>query len=608
MIKLSDFIADTLVQYGIDTCFTVVGGGAMHLNDSFGHHPGLHCYYLHHEQACAIAAEAYARVTGKPALLCVTTGPGGTNALTGVLGAWLDSIPMIVISGQVRLDTTTRYNEQYTDGFPLRSVGDQEFDITKTVRTMTKYAAMVEKPEQIAQELETAYTLATTGRPGPCWLDIPLDIQAAQINPASLNKTAYSPELPPLPTAECIESVLKRIKQAQRPVFYPGNGVRLAHAMPHFLSVAEKLHLPIVTSWDSIDLIPTDHPLYVGRAGNMGDRPGNFAVQNADLLLVVGNRLSIRNTGYTFDTWARAAHVIMVDVDQGELKKPHIHVETPVWADAKAFLERLDAALSDTILPSFEAWNQRCQNWKRTYPVVQDKHRVPGPLNVYNAFDQISRRLPSGSVTAVSNGSCCVAGHQSWVIQEGSRFLNNNATASMGYGLPAAIGACIANGHQDVLCLEGDGSIMMNLQELQSILTYQLPIKIFLVNNNGYHSIRQTQRNFFSHHTPVGIGPESNDLSFPSYREIAQAFGYPYSSIHTNEELSDKLDSIMSQKGPLFVELFVSTEQAFEPKNTARQLADGSIVSAPLEDLAPFLSREELAQNMCIPLVDDFNE
>lgn len=609
--RLADYIADFLVSRKITDCFTVVGGGAMHLNDAFGHKEGLHCTYNHHEQASAMAAEAYARLNNKPALLCVTTGPGGTNAITGVVGGWLDSIPMFVISGQVRYDTTARYNNQFTGEYELRSVGDQEFDITKSVSCMCKYATMLEDPQKIRFVLEKAYHLATTGRKGPVWIDVPVNFQGMTIETDRLVGYDGSEEqkkddeiLPPPVDEKTIQSVIEKIRNAKRPVLYAGNGIRLSDGYADFRNAVEKLGIPVCTYWDSIDAIETEHPLYVGRGGNMGDRAGNFAVQNADLILAVGNRLPIRVTGYNFKTWAREAEVIMVDIDKAELKKPTIHVEYPIHADAKDFFEQINMVLKDESKPVFGGaeWILTCQNWKKKYPVVLERHKNEndGFANAYATFDIISRALPKNTVTVTSNGTCCVAGHQTWFIKNGSRFFNNNAIASMGYGLPASIGACIANGKKTTVCLEGDGSIMMNLQELQTVVTNKLPVKIILINNEGYHSIRQTQNNLFSNHCKVGIGPESGDLSFPEFRKLASAFGIPYFEAHSNIEVANEFEKLICDESPAILEIFVSTEQIFEPKNSARRLDDGTIVSAPLEDLSPFLPREELAANMFI--------
>ena len=609
--RLADYVADFLVNHGVEDCFSVVGGGAMHLNDALGHKEGLKVTYNHHEQACAIAAEAYARLDNKIAAVCVTTGPGGTNALTGVVGGWLDSIPMFIISGQVRYDTTARYAMQYTGGMPLRAMGEQEYDIVKAVAPMTKYAVMIEDPKTIRYHLERAWHLATTGRPGPVWIDIPVNFQGGYIETDELE--GYDPSeddvlLPPAVDDETIKTILEKIASAKRPVFHAGYGIRLSGAYDVFRTVAEKLNIPVVTYWNAVDLIEDDSSLYCGRAGNMGDRPGNWAIQNADLILAVGTRISIRQVGYNWKTWARAAEVIMVDIDQAELKKPTLHVEMPVWADAKDFLTKMNQLIGESSpVSTVGEWLATCNRWKKEYPAVLPRQWEENgkTANVYAFIRYLSSRLPENSLTAVSNGACCVVGNQAYVIQKGSRMANNSAVASMGYGLPAAIGTCIGGGRRTTICLEGDGSIMMNLQELQTVLTNRLPIKIFLINNNGYHSIRITQNNLFKEHCKVGIGPESGDLSFPEFRKIAEAFGYPYYSASSNAEMKKVVNEVLALDGPVFCEIFTDTTQVWEPKSSTKRLPDGTLVSPPLEDLAPFLPREELERNMFIPLMPE---
>jgi len=604
-IRLADYVADFLVEHGITDCFTVTGGGAMHLNDALGHKEGLHCLYNHHEQACAIAAEAYARIDNRIAAVCVTTGPGGTNAITGVIGGWLDSVPMLILSGQVRYDTSRRGM-----GLNIRAGGDQEFDITCAVACMTKYCEMIEDPRRIRYALEKAYHLATTGRPGPCWIDIPVNFQGCIIDTDEL--IAYDPateenDMAPAVTDATVEEVIAKLTSAKRPVVYAGNGVRLSGGFAQFEEAVRRLNIPVVTGWDNIDMMADADPLYVGRGGIMGDRAGNFAVQNADLVLAIGNRLSIRQVGYTWKTWAREAFVIMVDVDSEELKKPTLHVEMPIHADAKDFLEKLLAKLpAEGVLFAENGWQQTCRDWKRDYPVVQDKHFAwEGLTNPYAFIKKVSDRLPEGYTTVVGNGTACVVGSHGYVIKKDQRFIINSAVASMGYDLPAAIGACVALGKKEIVCLSGDGSIQMNLQELQTILTNRLPIKIFVINNDGYHSIRQTQTNLFGNHTKVGIGPESGDLSFPSLEKLAWAYGYSYAACRSNAELDATLDQAFGTEGPFLAEIFVDPTQFFEPKSATKRLPDGTLVSPPLEDLAPFLDREELKKIMIIPMMEE---
>ena len=627
--KLSNYIAEKLLASGITDVFMITGGGAMHLDDALGHQEGLHCLYNHHEQACAMAAEAYARIHNKIAAVCVTTGPGGINAMNGVAGGFLDSIPMFVISGQVRYDTTAR-----STGLHLRAMGDQEYDITKSVANMTKYCEMVIDPMRIRFCVEKALYLAYNGRPGPTWLDIPLNVQAAMIETDDLigfdpedyeaggtgwaaesaseipedtaGKGEFRAKLPARVTKETARAIIEKVRTSKRPVINAGNGIRIGAAHDVFMRVVEKLGIPVVTGADSIDCIYDEHPLYIGKGGNVGDRPGNFAIQNSDLVLSLGSRLSFRQVGYRFTTWAREAYVIVNDIDAEELKKPTLHVEMPVWADAKDFLTKLDKVAAAPVNAGGE-WLATCQRWKRDYPAVLPRQWEENgeTANVYAFVRYLSSRLPENSLTAVSNGACCVVGNQAYVIQKGSRMANNSAIASMGYGLPAAIGTCIGGGRRQTICLEGDGSIMMNLQELQTILTNKLPIKIFLINNNGYHSIRLTQNNLFKEHCKVGIGPESGDLSFPEFEKLAKAFGYPYYSAHSNAEMKQAVDTVLALDGPAFCEIFTDTKQVWEPKSSTKRLPDGTLVSPPLEDLAPFLPREELEKQMFIPLMPE---
>ena len=664
-IKVSNYISEMLTKAGIRQAFMVTGGGAMHLDDALGHQEGLCCIYNHHEQACAIAAEAYARIHNEIAALCVTTGPGGTNAITGVLGGWLDSIPMLVLSGQVRYDTTARWS-----GLGIRAMGDQEFDICRSIDCMTKYSEMVIDPLRIRYCLEKALYLAKSGRPGPCWLDIPLNVQGAFVETEDLE--GFDPEdyekggngwrtkgtihaipedeagkgekrqlLPKKVGAETVAEILSRIRSAKRPVMNAGNGIRIAGAHDVFMRVAEKLGIPVITGWDSEDCIWDEHPLYTGRAGNMGDRPGNFAIQNSDLVLSVGSRLSIRQVGYNYKTWARAAFVIVNDIDSEELKKPSVHADMAVHADARDLLEQLDRALDEILekegnqlpeslsrkgekqlfgggegLPGMN-WNETCRMWKETYPVVQPKHwnfTDQEPANVYAAVQAVSSRLKEGQITVVGNGSACVVGGHAYVIKKGQRFITNSAVAAMGYDLPAAIGAwaasresrCYSQGKdragEDLILVTGDGSIQMNLQELQTIIHHKMGIKIFLINNGGYHSIRQTQKNFFGEPL-IGIGVDSGDLSFPDMEKLAGAYGYPYIKAEHNSELAGAVEQALAVEGPVICEIFVSMDQNFEPKSSAKRLPDGTLVSPPLEDLAPFLPEEEMDRNMIIPRI-----
>ena len=598
-VKVSDYIADFFVKNGLTQVFSVVGGGAMHMNDSFGHHKQMHCLYNHHEQASAMAAEAYARIQHKPSILCVTSGPGAINALNGVAGAYQDSIPMIIVSGQTKSTLTVKYS-----GLKLRTLGNQEYDIVSSLDNMTKYAEMIMDPNKIRYCLEKAYTTAITGRPGPCWLDIPLDIQGAYVETDELR--GYSLKVPEAQTEMdyAVGIVMQKLKEARRPVIYAGNGIRLAGGVKLLEQLAEKFELPVVTCWDSIDLIASDNRYYCGRGGTMGDRAGNFAVQNSDLLICIGTRLNIYQVGYNVNTWARAAYTVVVDIDAEELKKPILRADLPVCADAKAFMQALIQSDAIERMDS-KHWIEQCNAWKQKYPVVQKyQYEAKGAVNVYALMGTLSRMLPEYAVTVVANGSASVVGSQSYYIKQDDRFIMNCGVSSMGYGLPAAIGACIAANRRSVICMEGDGSIMMNLQELQTMVTNKLPIKLFIINNGGYHQIRQTQNNIF-HNGLVGVGPESGDLGFPDFKKLAAAFNVPYVEIHENNKLKDGLKKVFLHEEYVLCEVFVTMEQKFEPKSATKKLLDGTLVSPPLEDLAPFLSREELAKNMYIPLIPE---
>ncbi|WP_066689273.1 thiamine pyrophosphate-binding protein [Christensenella intestinihominis] len=602
-IRLADYVADFLAENGIHDVFTVVGGGAMHLNDALGKNKNLHCIYNHHEQACAIAAESYARIHNKIAAVCVTTGPGGTNAITGVVGGWTDSIPMFIISGQVKYSTCAR-----STGLPLRAMGDQEFDITRAVTCMTKYAEMVIDPNEIKYHLKRALFLAKNGRPGPVWLDIPVNVQSAVVETDELKDYDSAEdekrENPVAPTQDITDEIIRRLKSAKRPIIYAGSGIMGAGVHPEFMRLVEKLNVPVVTAWNSIDEMYDEHPLYVGRGGIMGDRAGNFAVQNSDLILSLACRLSIRQVGYNYETWAREAYKIVVDIDEAELRKPTIAVDMPVHANVADIIRLLNKSAEGHVFDK-EEWVKCCAEWKAKYPVVCPKHYEERELgNPYCFIKELAARLPEGQITVVGNGSACVVGSHGFHIKKDQRFIINSGIASMGYDLPAAIGACYASGGKEIICISGDGSLQMNIQELQTIITNRLPIKLFVINNQGYHSIRQTQNSFFGKPL-VGIGPESGDLGFPDLEKIAQAYGYPFVRCEKNGQMGECIEKTLKNPEYAICEVMVTPEQNFEPKSSSRQLEDGTIVSPPLEDLAPFLDREELKENMIIPMVGE---
>jgi len=603
MIRLADYIVETLADHGVRHVFMVSGGGAMHLNDALGREARLTYVCNHHEQACAMAAEGYARVCNRIGVVCVTSGPGGINAMNGVFGAWTDSIPMLVISGQVKRELCITSHR-----IPgLRQLGDQEADIISMVRGITKYAVSVTDPQSIRYHLERALHLATAGRPGPCWIDVPIDVQASQVDPEQ--QRAYDPAedtpsyaIDRLP--ELGHEVLQRLQNAQRPVILAGKGIRLAGGLPEFERLIRRLGVPVATGWQAIDLLASDDPLYCGRPGDIGNRAGNFAVQNSDLLLVLGCRLSIRHTSHNWQAFARHAFKIQIDADAAELHKPTVAIDLPVHFDARLFLEELNRQLDGA---GFDAgrhagWLAWCKERVARYPVVQPRHRVlrEDRINPYHFVEALFQRLTADDVVVCGDGTANVAGFQAAIIKKGQRVFCNTGDASMGYDLPAAVGAAVAREGGRVICLAGDGSLQMNIQELQTVAHHRLPLKIFVLNNDGYLSIRTSQANFFKRF--VGESSRSG-VSFPDVVKVAQAYGLPACRIGGGG-FEQQLAEVLNAPGPMVCDVMLDPGQSFEPKLSSRQLPDGRMVSAPLEDMFPFLSREELQENLFIPPVE----
>ena len=598
-IRVADYIADWLTKKSIKHVFTVTGGGAMHLNDAFGKHPKLKCIYNHHEQASAMAAESYARTNRNIALVCVTSGPGGTNAITGVLGGWLDSIPMLIISGQVRFNTTVR-----STGLNLRQLGDQEFDITRLVAPITKYAEMVIDPYEILYHLEKAYYRAVNGRPGPCWLDIPLDVQGAVIDTKKLKH--YNPredkkELAPKVSNTTVLSVLKKIKNAERPVILAGSAVRSSGAFDDFHKLIKKLNIPVVTAWNAHDAIWDNHALYFGRPGTIGNRCGNFITQNADLVLVLGCRLNIRQISYNWKMFAREAYKIIVDIDPNELKKPTICPDMPVNANVADFIKAmLDKA---EYMKAKKDWMDYCRKIKNSFSAsIESCLNGREKVNPYYFVDSLTRMLKENDIIVTANGSACVVTFQAAYIKKGQRLFTNSGCASMGYDLPAAIGAHTASGKK-VYCIAGDGSIQMNIQELQTIVHNKMNIIIFLFNNDGYHSIRQTQNAFFGKPL-VGVN-HSSGISFPAARKIARAYGLKYACVRNNASVDHILNKVLKMKGPVLCEVVLKPEQNFEPKLASKNLGNGKMFTPPLEDMFPFLDRETFKKCMIIKPIEE---
>jgi acetolactate synthase-1/2/3 large subunit len=603
-VKLSDWVAQRLAEAGIRDVFMLTGGGAMHLNHSLGTHPALTTTFTHHEQALAMAAEAYYRLTNRLAVVNVTSGPGGTNAITGVYGAFVDSIGMLVISGQVKIETTVRHT-----GLPLRQYGDQELDIEELVGPITKYVTMVTDPRSIRYHLEKALYLATSGRPGPVWLDIPLDVQAARIDPDDL--------LPGFDPAELDEpwkrtdlnaaatEILDRIGRAERPVVFAGGGVRLSGAHAAFLRLIDRLGIPVVTGWNAHDALWSDHPLNCGRPGTVGDRGGNMVTQSADLLLVLGSRLNIRQVSYNWQSFAREAFKIWVDIDPVELQKPNVKPDLPVVADLADLVPALLAAPYAGPGDTHREWLAWAKERVRRFPTVLPEYREHGPrIHPYVAMDELFRQLGEDDITVCGNGSACVVSFQAAEIKRGQRIWTNSGCATMGYDLPAAIGVHAATGgRQRIIAVAGDGSIMMNLQELQTIAGNRMPVKVFIVNNSGYVSIFQTHRNFFNG-VEVGGGPKSN-VTFPEFSKLADAFGFAYFRAESHNDLPGAIGAALAAEGPVICEIMVDENVAFAPKLGAKSHPDGRITSPALEDLSPFLPREVLRENMRIALVED---
>ena len=600
-MRVADLIAKTLADHGIDTVFMVTGGGAMHLNDAMGRERRLRVRCCHHEQTCAMAAESYARLSGRLAAVNVTTGPGGLNALNGVFGAWTDSLGMVVVSGQIKRETSIRHLK-----LPLRQLGDQEVDIIPVAQPITKFAAFLDDPRDARYLIEKAIHIARSGRPGPVWIDVPIDVQAANVDLAALR--GFDPDAEPADGESAgrlsgaaldhaAAEILARLARAKRPIVMPGAGVRIAGAADSFLSFVEKAGLPVATAFNAHDLIWEDHPLAVGRPGTIGNRGGNFAVQNADLVLVLGCRLNIRQISYNWQAFAKRAKLIMVDADRNELAKPTLSIDFPVHADLAELLPQLAGKADLALASRFASWVKWCKERHARYPVVLPEYRAKQePVNPYCFMDRLSDHLPADAAVVCGNATACITAFQTLRLKRGQRLYSNSGSASMGYDLPAAIGAAWAGGSGDVVCLAGDGSIMMNLQELQTIRGNRLPIKIFLLNNGGYHSIRQTQKAYFADNL-IGIDPATG-VSLPNWERIAYGFDIPYWRASRLDALDGAIAGTLKAEGPQFCEIVLDPEQPFAPRVASRRLEDGTMVSSPLEDMAPFLSREELVQNM----------
>lgn len=594
MVKVSDYLVQRLVEYGVKDVFMISGGGAMHLNDSVGRNSNIRYICNHHEQASAIAAEGYARASGKPAVVIVTSGPGGTNTITGVIGQWLDSVPVLYISGQVKRETTLAS----CPGVPLRQLGDQEINIVDIVKPITKFAATIINPLDTRRLLDEALHNAVSGRPGPVWLDVPLDVQGAMV---SIDEML--PFIDPEKDEAMIKVIqsasadtLKILQNARRPAIIAGHGIRIASAAGVFHNIIQKLGIPVLSTFNGFDIMESDHPLFIGRIGTIGNRAGNFALQNCDVLLSLGSRNNIRQTGFDWNSYARQATKIVVDIDKAELEKPTVRPDLAINLDVKPFLEELDQKLNDYPLPDWTEWVHWCKERQARYPAVRsDAGALPGGLSPYYFMKVLTESMPADALVVAGNGTACVTLFQAGIVKKGQRFIWNSGCASMGYDLPAAIGACFSRG-KDVVCLAGDGSLQMNIQELQTVVHHQLPLKIFVLNNQGYLSIRQTQDSFFGGNRVAC--DNTSGVSFPDITRIAAAYGIPFATIVQGDDLQQKIEELLNFTGPIVCDVHLDPHCKFSPKAASERKPDGTMVSKPLEDMYPFLDRDEYYSNI----------
>ena len=601
-VKLSDWLFRAIADLGVKHVFMLTGGGAMHLNDSLGQQPGIEYVCTSHEQAAAMAAESYAKVTGGLGVCLVTAGPGSTNAITGVAGGYLDSTPMLVLSGQAkRADLKGRTG--------VRQMGVQEVDIVSMVAPITKYAVTVMEPSDIRYHFEKAVHLATTGRPGPAWLDLPLDVQGSMVDEVSLR--AYDPAEDAIhglaskgDLAAAVRRTIDLLNAAERPVLFVGNGVRLAGAREELRGLIERLGLPVLTTWPAHDMVPDDHPLMVGRPGPLAPRGANFTLQNADWLLALGARLDLVVTGYAPKNFARAARKIAVDIDAAELKKLDGAIALGVHADVKDFIVEMTRQL-DAVRPrDRSAWTTRWREWQTKYPVVLPEYRgLPDGISTYVLAEAIGDASAKDDViVSGSSGSAIELFCLAVKLKEGQRLFLTTALGAMGNGLPGVIGACLANQRRRTICVDGDGGLQLNIQELETMRRLALPIKLFVTNNDGYASIRTSQSRYFGR---LAGADATSGVTLPPLAKLVEAFGLPYERIESDRDLTARVRGLIDRPGPLVVEVMMPREEPRAPVMSSMRKPDGSMVSKPLEDLAPFLPREEFLANMIVPPLED---
>ncbi|MBM3835596.1 MAG: thiamine pyrophosphate-binding protein [Verrucomicrobia bacterium] len=591
MIRLADYVIAFLENAGIEDIFTVSGGGSIFLCDAVARAKRMRYYCCHHEQAVSMAAEGYARVKGSLGAALVTVGPGATNAITGVACCWIDSVPQIVLSGQ-------SYLSQTVGNSGLRQVGVQELNIIDLIRPITKYAVLVTDPSTIKYHLQKAIHLATTGRPGPVWLDIPANVQNAQVDETKLAAFDLHEQPAQFETdlKSSVAQIIERLRKSKRPLIHAGQGIKIAGGANEFMTFVEKNQLPFVTAWNANDIVNSDYDLFVGRPGVFGQHGANFAVQNADFYLAVGTRLSLPVTGYNSKDFARNAFRVMVDIDKLELDKQTLSLHMKVHADAKAFLTELNRQLAPNCVRIPE-WLAQCQAWKAKYPVVLPEYRnVKGSINAYYFVDLLSDLLDAGDIVVTDMGASFQCTHQAFRVKQGQRVMTNSGFAPMGWGLPAAVGACLANQKKRTICIAGEGGLLMNLQELATVMHHQLPIKLFIYNNGGYLTIKHTQKLGFEGRL-MGCNGETG-LSFPDMLKIGEAHGIPSVRLTSQDNLKDRVSAFLDSPGMGICELMLNHDQELAPKLINRRMADGTTKSTPYEDLYPFLDREEIQANM----------
>ena len=586
-MKVSDYIIEFIASLGVKNIFCVTGGGAMHMNNSLGSSDKVKGVFMLHEQGASIAAESYARVHEGYGACLVTSGPGATNAITGLVGAYIDSIPVFYISGQAK-------RADLVGDQKIRQFGIQEVNIISLVSSYAKYAVQIKEPEDIRYELEKAAALAVNGRPGPVWIDVPLDIQASEVEPETL--ASYDPSVLPDYEAkdEDITKVIDAINKSEKPVLVVGHGIRLGHAVDQARELYNKLGFPVLTSWNGVDLIEDDHPMYFGRPGAVGQRAANLIQQGADLVLTIGTRLNLLSTGYNFDSFLENGVHIMVDIDENEMNKKSVHPKIKVVCDAKSFIEKLLARIDEIDLSAREKWIEHCSQLREKYPVlIPEQEPREGYVSTYDLAGEVSSQMKADDIYQfTSSGTSVDITMKVFKIKWGQRAFLTKGLAAMGYDVPASIGSCIASGGRRTVCITGDGSIAMNMQELEVIKRLNLPVKIFVVDNSGYSMIYQSQNGNFKGHL-TGCN-EENGLTLPDMARIAEAFGIHSEHIETTAELKEKVRSVLEFDGPALCTVRTDITQKILPKQVNYVRPDGQMASRPLEDMAPLLDPDEL--------------